>query len=90
MSLKKIIAILAAMFILASYATYNDEPLKRVECTIEIMPNYIWHLFAISNLWDNENSPYGEGYGYSVPEVDIRFLHKNREWQAGLIISHFA
>ncbi len=81
MNLKRLMAILlSALFIQASCATYTDEPLKRVECTVEIMPNYIWHLFAISNLWDIDNSPYGERYGYSVPAEDISFLHQNREY----------
>jgi len=81
MNLKRLMAILLpVLFIRAGCAAYTDEPLKRVECTVEIMPDYIWHLFAISNLWDNDNSPYGEKYGYSVPAEDISFLHQNRDY----------
>ncbi len=80
MNANRFMAILiSALFIQMSCAS-DTYALKRVECKVEIMPNYIWHLFAIANLWDNENSPYGERYGYSVPAEDIGFLHQNREY----------
>ncbi len=43
------------------------------------MPNYLWHMFAASNLWDKPENPYGDKYGYTIPEADRQFLYDNRE-----------
>jgi hypothetical protein len=52
---------------------------KKVTATVEIMPNYLWHIFASSNLWDKSENPYGEEWGYTIPAIDRQFMYDNRE-----------
>ncbi len=52
---------------------------KRITGSVEIMPNYLWHMFAASNLWDKPENPYGDKYGHTIPETDRQFLYDNRE-----------
>ncbi len=54
-------------------------PQKKITATVEIVPNYMWHMFASSNLWDKPENPYGDKYGYTIPDADRQFLYDNRE-----------
>lgn len=75
-----------AFFISPTFVFGNGKQ-KNVECSIEVMPNYIWHLFALADLWDKGKSRYYEIYGNTVSQPDIDYLHKNRSlivWGNGL------
>jgi hypothetical protein len=57
-----------------------DKPVsKRVECTVEITPNYLWHLLALGNVWDKKDRPYFERYRDSVTAADLKFIHQKRD-----------
>lgn len=51
---------------------------KKVTASVEILPNYIWHILASSNVWDKSENPYGDQFGYTIPEADRRFFYDHR------------
>jgi hypothetical protein len=52
--------------------------MKRIVPKIEILPNYLWHIFAISNLWDRNDLEYSKRYQSMISTDDLLFLYKNR------------
>lgn len=42
------------------------------------MPNRIRHLFALSDIFDRDSTPYGRMYGETLPAADSASLHDNR------------
>ncbi len=51
---------------------------KKITGSVEIVPNYLWHMFASANLWDNPENSYGDHYGHTIPSADRQFLYDNR------------
>ncbi|HLP05990.1 MAG TPA: hypothetical protein VK152_11235 [Paludibacter sp.] len=51
---------------------------KKVKCSVEIMPNYLWHLFAVANLWNIEKSDYADKYRSTVAKNDLDYLYQQR------------
>jgi hypothetical protein len=65
--------------------------MKKIVCKIEIVPNYLWSLFAAANLWDKESPQESPAYS----QKDIEFLYANRQlisWGNGRggIFTHLA
>ena len=63
-------------------------PVKEVKCTVEIMPNYMWHLFTLADIWDQgtDQSLYFQQYASTVPTSDLTTLHQYKDlivWQNG-------
>ncbi len=56
----------------------KNQKSKEISSSVEALPNYLWHVFAISNLWDGKNSLYSEKYGHTIPKEDISIMHNNR------------
>ena len=56
-------------------------PRKEIISKIELMPNYLWHILVIANLWDcdQSNNPYYQQFSHTMPEDDIHFLQKHSE-----------
>ncbi len=52
---------------------------KQVECSVELVPNYVWHVFALSNIGDREVSEYKEMYGHTMRAADAELIHRHRE-----------
>lgn len=52
--------------------------MKKIVPEIEIFPNYIWHIFAIANLWDSKNLEYYIKYKEMIYDEDSIFLFNNR------------
>lgn len=63
----------------ALLGAFGADQAKKVECSIEIMPNYLWHLFAVSNIWDLKESRYAREYADTVPAADKAILFANRK-----------
>ena len=85
---KKLVLPFLILIMIAFNSFGNEQLPKKVECKIEIMPNYIWHLFAAANIWNIENSKYASLYGKSIPDDDKELLFTNREllsWGNGII-----
>ena len=53
--------------------------MKKIIPKIEFLPNYLWHIFAISNLWDCENLEYSTKYKKMISDEDLNFLYDNRD-----------
>lgn len=56
--------------------------MKKINPKIEQLPNYLWHVFAIANLWNKENLEYTQKYQNMISIEDREFLHTNREFLA--------
>ncbi len=75
---------MATVLVLASCSLQNnkekeEKESKEIRSSVEALPNYLWHVFAISNLWNRENSPYPEKYGHTIPKEETGFIHNNRD-----------
>jgi hypothetical protein len=57
----------------------STTPKKEVIASIEVLPNYLWHIFASSNIWDKDTSPYSDKYGHTVLQTDREFIYNHRE-----------
>ncbi len=51
---------------------------KKITASVEIMPNYVWHILASSNVWDDPENPYDEAYGHTIPAADKQFIYDHR------------
>ncbi len=76
--MKRFIILFVITITLVSHSSAQGNTKKSIECSVEIMPNYMWHLFALSDLWNNGNSQYYKMFGSTVYQADINYLHNNR------------
>jgi hypothetical protein len=58
----------------------NEAPNKNVKCTIEIMPNYLWHLLSLSNVWNKDHSQYTEEYENTISYSDRQYIFEHRNY----------
>lgn len=75
------------LLLIALVIPFSAAAQKKVTASVEITPNYIWHVFALSNLWDRPDSPYSDQYGQTIPEADKQFLYEHRDliaWGGGI------
>ncbi|MFA8433699.1 MAG: hypothetical protein ACEPOZ_04200 [Marinifilaceae bacterium] len=76
---KAVLAIVVCTLIVQNtYSTVKEE-VKKVECSVEIMPNYLWHIFALSNLWNHDSSRYSDRYKNTIPKKDKDFMYEHRD-----------
>jgi len=55
---------------------------KRIIPKNEIIPNYLWHIYAISNIWAEKKLEYSIKYKSMMSDEDKNLLNENRTYLA--------
>jgi len=53
--------------------------MKKIVPKIELLPNYLWHIYAIANLWSKDKLDYSIIHKSMMSVENRDFLHENRE-----------
>jgi hypothetical protein len=72
------VATFAIFLLVLSWAGHLSAKEKQIIGTTEFLPNYIFHLFQIGDIWGRGETKYSKEYGKYVSKDDAGFLHANR------------
>jgi hypothetical protein len=62
---------------LRAYATNEPSHTSQIVFTVDLFPNYVFHLFALGKI--GYESPYYDQYAHTLPERDRAFLHQHHK-----------